>query len=161
MCLCGLVFSFWETTVATEKGIVIKIDSNTARVRTTKSSGCESCTAKHSCNATGTGQEMEVDAVNEVGARVGDRIMLYFETGSLLKATFLLYIFPILCMLIGAALGHWFSLKNGMNPSAPAAAAGFLFLILSFIFVRSRANKLAENDRYRPKIIKILYHETL
>ena len=46
---------------------------------------------------------MEVDAVNSVGAQVGDRIMLYFETGSLLKATFLLYIFPILCMLLGAA----------------------------------------------------------
>jgi sigma-E factor negative regulatory protein RseC len=104
---------------------------------------------------------MEVDVVNEVGAQVGDRIVLYFETGSLLKATFLLYIFPILCMLLGAALGHWFSLKNNMDPSVLAAAAGFLFLIFSFVLVRSRANKLAENDHYRPKIIKVLRHETL
>jgi sigma-E factor negative regulatory protein RseC len=149
--------------VATEKGIVIKIDANTiiARVRTTKSSGCLSCTARDSCNAMEAGKNMEVDAVNAVGAQVGDRIMLYFETGSLLKATFLLYIFPILCMLLGAAAGHWFSLKNGLNPSAVAAAAGFLFLILSFLLVRSKANKLAENDHYRPKIIKILSHETL
>jgi len=104
---------------------------------------------------------MEVDAVNAVGAQLGDRIMLYFETGSLLKATFLLYIFPILCMLLGAALGHWYSLKNDMNPSAIAAVTGFLFLILSFVLVRSRANKLAENEHYKPKIIKILRHETL
>jgi sigma-E factor negative regulatory protein RseC len=147
--------------VATEKGIVIKIDANTARVRTTKSSACQACTARDSCNAMDAGKNMEVDAVNTVGAQVGDRIMLYFETGSLLKATFLLYIFPILCMLLGAAAGHWFSLKNSLNPSAVAAAAGFLFLILSFLLVRSKANKLAENDHYRPKIIKILSHETL
>ena len=147
--------------MATEEGIVIKIDSKTARVRTTKSSGCQSCTARHSCNATASGKDMEVDAVNAVGAQLGDRIMLYFETGSLLKATFLLYIFPILCMLLGAALGHWYSLKNDMNPSAIAAVTGFLFLILSFFLVRSRANKLAENEHYKPKIIKILRHETL
>jgi sigma-E factor negative regulatory protein RseC len=150
-----------ETIVATEKGIVIKIDSSTARVRTTKSSECQSCTARHSCSATAAGGNMEVDAVNAVGAQVGDRILLYFETGSLLKATFLLYIFPILGMLLGATIGHWFSLKNGMNPSAPAAATGFLFLILSFLIVRSKANKLAQNNHYRPKIIKVLGHETL
>jgi sigma-E factor negative regulatory protein RseC len=104
---------------------------------------------------------MEVDAVNSVGARVGDRIVLYFKTGSLLKATFLLYVFPILCMLLGASIGHWFSLKNNMDPSAIAAAAGFLFLIFSFMLVRSKANKLAEKDHYRPKIIKILGHNAL
>ena len=147
--------------MATEEGIVIKIDSNIARVRTTKSSGCESCTARSSCHAMESGNDMEVNAVNEAGAKVGDRIMLYFETGSLLKAAFLLYIFPILCMLFGAAAGHWFSIRNHMNPSALAAATGFVFLILSFAFVRSRANKLAENDRYQPKIIKILSHESL
>jgi sigma-E factor negative regulatory protein RseC len=108
-----------------------------------------------------SGKEMEVEAVNDAGAKVGDRIMLYFETGALLKATFLLYIFPILCMLVGAAAGHWLSVKNNMNPSALAAVSGFLFLVMSFVLVRFRANKLAENDHYRPKVIKILGHESL
>ena len=36
---------------------------------------------------------MEVEVTNTVGAKIGDRIVLYFETSSLLKAAFLLYIF--------------------------------------------------------------------
>jgi len=99
--------------------------------------------------------------MNTAGAKAGDRIMLYFETGSLLKATFLLYIFPILCMLIGAAVGNWISIANDLNSSAIAAASGFFSLILSFMIVRSRANKLAQDERYRPKVVKVLGHKSL
>jgi sigma-E factor negative regulatory protein RseC len=147
--------------VAFEEGIVIQTDMNFARVRTTRSSSCKSCSARDSCSASETGKTMEVDALNTAGAAVGDRIMLYFETGSLLKATFLLYIFPILCMLLGAGVGHWISILNHLNPSAIAAAAGFFSLILSFMIVRLRANKLAESDHYRPKVIKVIGHESL
>jgi sigma-E factor negative regulatory protein RseC len=147
--------------VALEEGIVIKADPNVARVRTSKSSSCKSCSARESCNATESGKTMEVDAMNTAGAKAGDRIMLYFETGSLLKATFLLYIFPILCMLIGAAVGNWISIANDLNSSAIAAASGFFSLILSFMIVRSRANKLAQDERYRPKVVKVLGHKSL
>lgn len=142
--------------MATEEGIVIKIDSDLARVRTTKSSACKSCTAKNSCSSTAAGKDMEVDAINMAGAQVGDRILLHFETASLLKATFLLYIFPILCMLFGASVGHWLSMKHGLNVSAVSAIAGFSCLILAFVMVRTKANKMAQNERYRPKIVKIL-----
>lgn len=142
--------------MATEEGVVIKIESDLARVLTTQSSACKSCSSKHSCSSTEAGKDMEVDAINMAGARVGDRIVLHFETASLLKATFLLYIFPILCMLFGASVGHWFSLKHGLNDSAVSAVAGFLCLILSFALVRTKANKMAQNERYRPKIIKVL-----
>jgi len=98
---------------------------------------------------------MEVDAINGAGARKGDRILLHFETGSLLKACFLLYILPVIFLLAGAALGHWLALKTGSNTSLLSAVSGFLWLILSFVLIRSRANKLGETDAYKPKIIKI------
>ena len=99
---------------------------------------------------------MEVEVTNPVGAKIGDRIVLYFETSSLLKAAFLLYVFPVVCMLAGAALGHWLSLKHQLNPSLGSAAAGFLCLALSFILVKIRGDRLAREDSYKPRIIRIL-----
>lgn len=101
---------------------------------------------------------MEVEVTNPMGAKIGDRIVLYFETSSLLKAAFLLYVFPILCMLAGAALGHWLSLKYEFNPSLGSAMAGFLCLILSFVLVKMRGDKLANKDEYKPRIVRILGH---
>jgi hypothetical protein len=54
--------------------------------------------------------------LNPVGARVGDRIQMTISTGSLLKATFLLYVFPILCMLGGAVLGNGLGNRVGAQP---------------------------------------------
>ena len=101
---------------------------------------------------------MEVEVTNPVGAKIGDRIVLYFETSSLLNAAFLLYVFPVLCMLAGAALGHWLSPRYQINPSIGSAATGFLSLALSFILVKIRGDRLAQKDSYKPRIVRILGH---
>ena len=142
--------------MAMEEGIVIKLGNRTAWVRTTRSSACKACASKGSCHTKEQGKAMEVEVTNPMGAKIGDRIVLYFETSSLLKAAFLLYVFPILCMLAGAALGHWLSLKYELNPSLGSAMAGFLCLVLSFLLVKVRGDKLANKDEYKPRIVRIL-----
>ena len=147
--------------MATEEGIVIHTHAALARVKTTKSSSCKACTAKDSCHVMETGNVMEVDAINGAGAREGDRILLHFETASLMKACFLLYLLPVGFMLMGAVFGHWLALKASMNVSLLSAGFGFLSLFLSFVMIRSKANALGNNDAYKPKIIKILSHEPI
>ena len=147
--------------MATEEGIVIHTHAALARVKTTKSSSCKACTAKDSCHVMETGKVMEVDAINGAGAREGDRILLHFETASLMKACFLLYLLPVGFMLMGAVFGHWLALKASMNVSLLSAGFGFLSLFLSFVMIRSKANALGNNDAYKPKIIKILNHEPI
>mgnify|MGYP001819143353 FL=1 len=147
--------------MATEEGIVIHTHAALARVKTTKSSSCKACTARGSCHGMETGKVMEVDAINGAGAREGDRILLHFETASLMKACFLLYLLPVVFMLMGAVLGHWLALKASMNVSLLSAVFGFLSLFLSFVMIRSKANALGNNDAYKPKIIKILNHEQI
>jgi sigma-E factor negative regulatory protein RseC len=142
--------------MATEQGIVIKTDSRTAWVKTIKSASCAGCSAKGSCHSKGAGEEMEVNAINEAGARKGDRIVLSFETSSLLKATFLLYVFPILLLIIGAAIGQEMAPKFDFNPSGFSAILGFIFFFAALLIIKTTANRLAEKNEYRPKIIKIL-----
>jgi len=142
--------------MATEQGIVIKTDSRTAWVKTIKSANCAGCSAKGSCHSKGAGEEMEVNAINEAGARKGDRIVLSFETSSLLKATFLLYVFPILLLIIGAAIGQEMAPKFDFNPSGFSAIIGFIFFFAALLIIKTAANRLAGKNEYRPKIIKIL-----
>jgi sigma-E factor negative regulatory protein RseC len=134
--------------MATEEGIVFKIGaSGTAWVKTTRSSACKSCSSRDACQGEGGGKEMEVEAINTADARVGDLIVL--------KATFLVYIFPILAMLAGALLGQSVATMRGSDPSAMAALFAFLFFGLAFVIIRVTGRRLAKDDRYRPEIIRI------
>ena len=142
--------------MATEEGVVFKISQpGTAWVRTMRSSACESCTSKDSCGGDGPGKEMEVEALNTADARVGDRIVLNFKTSSLMKATFLLYVFPILAMLAGALIGQWVAQSRGSDPSSMAALFAFGFFGLAFVVIRLTGSRLAKNNSYRPEIIKV------
>ncbi len=140
--------------MATEQGIVIKVGQDTAWVKATKSSACEGCASKGSCTA--MGDEMEVEALNIAGAKTGDRIVLTFDTAPLLKATFFLYVFPILCMIAGAAAGLQLAPRLGLNPSGCSAVTGFLFFFIAAFIVKIKGNKMSKEEEYRPKITRIL-----
>jgi sigma-E factor negative regulatory protein RseC len=142
--------------MATEHGIVIRTDSREAWVKTVKSGSCEGCTARGACHSLSDSGEVEVNAINEVGAKVGDRIVLNFETSSLLKATFLLYVFPILLLIIGAAIGQETAPYFNFNPSGFSAIIGFSFFFAAVLVIKVKANKMAKKNEYRPKITKVL-----
>ncbi len=142
--------------MATEEGVVIHTQDILARVETTQSRSCKSCESKGSCHIATDGKRVEVLAVNLAGARIGDRILMQVETASLLKACFLLYIFPVGCMLIGAILGHWIALSFGRDTSIISALSAFSALILSVMTIRSKANRMGQRDAYKPKIMKVL-----
>ena len=104
----------------------------------------------------GEGQDMEVKALNTAGARAGDRIVLSYETPSFLKATFLIYVFPIILLIVGALLGQMLAPILDLNPSALSIILGFALFFIALAIVKSRANKMAQKNAYQPKVIKIL-----
>lgn len=144
--------------MATEQGIVVRLGVETAWIKTTRTSACETCAAKSSCRTLGGGKEMEVEAINEAGAKIGDTVTVGFKSSSLLKLTFFIYIFPILCMVVGAVIGQQFAVSMSYDASILSAVFGLLFFGVAFLFVRSKGNRLSKKEQYRPKIIRILKH---
>jgi sigma-E factor negative regulatory protein RseC len=142
--------------MATEQGVVLRTDSGTAWIKTVRSSACDGCSARGSCHTTSDAQDMEVKALNTAGARAGDRIVLSFETPALLKATFLIYVFPIILLIIGAALGQMLAPIIDFNPSALSVLLGFAFFFAALAIVKAGANKMAKKNAYQPKVTKIL-----
>ena len=145
--------------MATEEGIVTAVTSTTAWVKTNRSSGCKNCSSRHSCHPQNN-QEAVVEVENPVHARVGDRILLNVETASLLKASFLIYVFPILCMIAGAVLGQGAGVVAGLNPAWTSPMMAVIFFAGALFFMKSKGNRLAQSAAYRPKIVRILIHAT-
>lgn len=150
--------------MATEEGVVVRIensDISTAWVKTVRSGACKSCTSRHSCNADSGGKEMEVEAINSAGANVGDRIVLSIQTASLFKATFLIYIFPILSLLAGAFLGQKLAVDNGsQDPSGFSAVMAFLFFGLAIVLVKIIGRAISLKREYTPTIVRIIAHSS-
>lgn len=150
--------------MATEQGIVVKVGikaPNIALVKTAQTSACKACSARHHCNPDTKGQEREVEAINMVNAEVGDVIQISMDNSSLLKASFLLYVFPIICMLVGASAGHALGTGMGMGPSTLSAIVGVVFFISAMLIVRNRAGHMALKQKYQPKITRIIGREKI
>ena len=141
--------------MATEEGIVTALSTTRAWVKTTRMSACSHCASRDSCSTKG-GEEALVEAENPVHAKVGDRILVSMETTALLKASFLIYVFPILCLIAGAIVGQVAGLKVGLNPSWASPAAGGVFFVTALFFMKFKGNRLAQSAAYTPKIIRIL-----
>ena len=141
----------------TEEGIVTHLEARTAWVKTQQSGACKGCSARGACHGLGGGsKEREVIAVNEAGAQVGDRILLSFESSSLLKVSFLLYMFPVLALLAGAIVGQQLAAVIGLNDSLSSALVGFAAFFVAMRFIKAKANQLAQRNEYRPRIIRVL-----
>ena len=81
---------------------------------------------------------------------------MQFQTSSLLKVTFMLYVLPILLLIIGAVIGQQISPVIQINSSTSSIIVGFLFFAATVWIIKSKAKKMATQNQYRPKIIKIL-----
>jgi sigma-E factor negative regulatory protein RseC len=148
--------------MAIEQGIVIlpgTDNPDTVRIEIVPPAACTACASRNSCNAAGSGETRQVEVINLAGAKVGDRVQISIKTSALLKATFLLYLFPILCMLGGGLAGNIVSRYIGTNGSMTSMIASIGSFAAALAVVRLRGNRMALRSEYQPKITRILHQE--
>ena len=142
--------------MATEEGIIIKINKTTAMVKTKQMTACESCAEKDTCHSTGGNAKiMEVEAENTANAQLGDTVIVSFETSRLFMLSFLLYVFPIIVMIFGALLGERVAENFNGNPSVYSAILGFAFFFAAMAIVKLTDKKARKTGQFRPEIIKV------
>lgn len=140
--------------MATEQGLVIKASGRKAIVKTRKTEACESCASKDSCGE--RGRDVDVEVLNPLGAREGDHVTLQMDTGHFLRATFFLYVFPVLCMIAGAFVGERIAFAHQGDPSGYAAGFGLGFFLVAILIVKIKGNAMGRQEAYRPRITRIL-----
>ncbi len=145
--------------MAIEQGIVIlpgADNSNTVWVEIVPPSACEACASRKNCGAAGSGQRRKVEVINPAGAKIGDRVQISIKTSALLKAIFLLYLFPILCMLVGGLAGQIISRTISTDESITSMITAFGCFVAAMALVRIRGGRMALRSEYQPKITRIL-----
>ncbi len=138
--------------MAREIGVVIKIKGENAVVKTQRKAACEGCSEKSTCHSMGGTRELEIEALNPVHARIGDRVTLEFATGRMLQLSLLLYIFPIAALLAGAVIGNQTAAGLGIDDSIFSAITGFTCFFIALGTIMAIERKAKRSDRLKPTI---------
>ena len=137
-----------------ETGIVKSISGIIAIVSVEGKSACEQC--KAGCKITDSGAELE--AVNRVNARIGQRVRVEMKPYSYLKGSVIAYGLPAVALIVGAVLGkELFSrIMPAQDPDLVSAIFGFGAFLLTFIIVKLWSMKIENTTEYTPVIEEIL-----
>ncbi len=137
-----------------EQGWVIAVEEGFVWVETSKRSGCSDCSTQcgqHLLEQYHPGGSISyIRASSPWALREGDRVVVGVQEGSLLRASFLIYLFPLLLMMAGM----WLTATAGLDDLWLLLGAGF-GLLCGFLFVRF-AGKKRSTDICPVEVVKVL-----
>lgn len=140
----------------TEKGIVESIEGDWAWVLTRRKQACGHCGQKNLCHMVEGMDHMVVKAKNPVRARKGDEVELYLSTKTKLKGLFILYMFPVLGLLIGAFSGNSLSAVFGLNKDLGMVLFTLSGLILAFLLAKLLTARMEANRELTPIVSRVV-----
>ena len=141
-----------------EVGQVTELSGSMAKVNVKRRSSCENCGA---CGM-GARPEMSFMLNNDIGAKVGDRVVIEMHSKALFKAAFLVYTIPLAALIIGFLLGQSIGKTQGMGPDQAEFAGigtGFLFLIFAFLALRRLDRLPGLGSKLQPQLVAVVDSE--
>ncbi len=142
-----------------EIGVVKSIDGITAKVMVSrKASCCENC-GKDVCDVPESG--VETEAINTIGASVGQKVSIVTESYTYLKGAMLIYVLPVVALILGAILGKLYlpGYFHKTDSDLLAALGGFLMFFASLVLVRILSSGMNRKTEYKPVIKSIVEDE--
>jgi len=139
-----------------EEGLVVKIMGGMAQVETTQQEACKSCGAQGMCHAMGGDKIRVVTALNQVGASVGDKVIMAMPRKGVLGASFLVYMVPVAALLVGASLGRRWGQAWGLEPQTSAVVLGGAALVGAWLVLRKVSRRLAGRKELTVTVVRIL-----
>jgi sigma-E factor negative regulatory protein RseC len=143
-----------------QAGIVVSVQGDTAEVEAERRGDCGGCAADGSCGTSLLARYFEgkrslLQVHNAIGAAPGDRVVVGVPEGTLLEASFLAYLVPLLSLIgtamIGAQVADYVAPAYSEGLSALAGLGG-LAAALAWLAGVGRAKSLDEH--YRPRILR-------
>ncbi|MCK5542883.1 MAG: SoxR reducing system RseC family protein [Desulfobacterales bacterium] len=138
-----------------EEGVVTSATKSIAWVKTIRTSACDACEAKKNCEILNSKNSMHFEVKNTLNAEKGDRVVVGIQTKSLLFLTFMLYVFPVFLLLIGAVTGKSLAPFLKTDQNLTSMFFGFTLFFFAVFIIKKINNRVAQNWRYKPFLIKI------
>ena len=128
-------------------GIVRELDGGRALVEVQRRTACGGCASQGSCGTSVIAawfgrRPSRLWARTAMPVRVGETVLVSLPEATLLQASLLMYLLPVLGLVGGAALGSLLA-GPGAGSDLPGIAGGVLGLLAGLAASRSRAADLA------------------
>ncbi|MDS0524440.1 SoxR reducing system RseC family protein [Clostridium sp. SHJSY1] len=134
----------------TEQGIVIEVIDKVAKIKVGRHNDCKNCGACPGDN------NLILNASNEIGAKIGQRVVFEVKGDNVLKSAFVIFILPLIVTFIGALIGGTLAKYVGYNVHMLQIAGGIIAFILSMILIKLFDKAVRKSNKALPKIVDIL-----
>jgi positive regulator of sigma E activity len=131
----------------TETGKVISVQTRSARVALAEHAGCAGCAARKVCRL-GSEGEREIEAGNEIGAQLGDTVVVVVGTSYALGAAVVLFGVPVLLGLAGVIMGS-------RHDNVMAGVFGLGGIIVGLALAKIVDSVWDRTEKAQPKIVEI------
>ncbi len=128
-----------------EKGIVTSLQGEKLTVSFNRSPACAGCKA---CAEGKKENEMVIEAYNDCNAKLGDTVEVSIEDSFVLKATFIMYVIPLITMFIGFLIGN-------LHSQLTSFITGIVFLAITYSVIRMNEHRF-QNRNFTAKAVKIV-----
>lgn len=143
-----------------EDARVIAIKGEIAEVEAQRRGSCGSCAAKGACGTSLLDRflgrrPLQLRVQNDLGANLGDLVVIGVPESALLRAAVAAYLVPLLALILGAIGGQ--ALAGYMSFALTELAAtlgGLLGFLLSLRWLSAHSRRLAVDDRYRAVMLR-------
>ncbi len=141
----------------TEKGVIEEVTEKKASVRIQKTGSCENCADHAACHLRlGSEKPVLIEVYNELGAKTGDWVELSMPRYNVLKLSFMVYLFPVLALVVAAAVGAQWGGFLHLAPDVASIVFGGFALLLSFLILKRLDRRIREKSDYYPRMTRIM-----
>lgn len=131
-------------------GVVIEVNGEMAKVKSSRHGDCKNCGACPGDNAT------VLDVQNPIGAKPGQRVIFEMKEVNMLKAAFVVYIMPLVAIFVGAVIGNWVGSKLERPVLAFQIVGGVIAFFIAVINVKIFDKSARTDKKMIPTITRII-----
>lgn len=137
-----------------ETGTVVETRGNTIWVETQSRGSCSNC-SNDGCSTSVLAQlfgvkRNRVALENELGAEVGQQVVIGISDGLLVRASLLIYLMPLLLMLVIVMSANDMGVGEIVQGVAALTGLGF-----GFVLVRLITGNLSIHQRFKPRLLRV------
>ncbi|MDE2309877.1 MAG: SoxR reducing system RseC family protein [Betaproteobacteria bacterium] len=134
---------------------VVAVEGAMVWLEPEQSSSCSGCASASACGSKGIGttasrlEARRFQLVNDIGLRVGERVVIGIRENALLKASITAYVIPLATLLIAGALAQWATGSDRVTMIAMLAG-----LALGLWLARLGAGRLMARGDLAPRFLR-------
>jgi len=140
--------------------IIVALEKNDAWIESLPQTGCERCDSGKGCGggifARIFGNKLFcIKIPNKLNAELHERVIIGIPENSIISASFMIYMLPLIALIFGGFIGHFIDLNFLSKDSEIWTLLNSIFMgFISILWVKQHINQNKYQQKYRPNMLR-------